>query len=98
VTVGLEREPARVRLLLLLSDGKPHDDDEYAGVYGVEDARQAVAEARAAGVHVFCATIDRAGAAYLPRLFGPFGFTVLCDVRELPRRLPELYRRLMTVR
>jgi nitric oxide reductase NorD protein len=94
VTGRLAEEPARVRLLLLLSDGKPNDDDEYGGPYGVEDARQAVAEARATGVQVFCATIDRSGPAYLPRLFGPAGFTVLRDVEELPWRLPDLYRRL----
>ena len=94
VTWRLAEEPARVRLLLLLSDGKPNDDDDYGGRYGVEDARQAVAEARASGVQVFCATIDRTGPAYLPQLFGPAGFTVLRDVNELPWRLPDLYRRL----
>jgi nitric oxide reductase NorD protein len=94
VTRRLAEEPTRTRLLLLLSDGKPNDDDEYGGRYGVEDARQAVFEARAAGVRVFCATIDRSGPAYLARLFGPAGFTVLRDVGELPWRLPDLYRRL----
>ena len=94
ITWRLAEEPARVRLLLLLSDGKPNDDDDYGGRYGVEDARQAVAEARASGVQVFCATIDRTGPAYLPQLFGPAGFTVLRDVNELPWRLPDLYRRL----
>jgi nitric oxide reductase NorD protein len=43
---------------------------------------------------VFCATIDRTGSAYLPRLFGSAGFTVLREVSELPWRLPDLYRRL----
>jgi len=97
VTGRLARERARVRLLLLLSDGKPNDDDAYGGPYGVEDARQAVVEARLAGVQVFCATIDRAGSAYLPRLFGPSGFTVIRDVAELPWRLPDLYRRLTSL-
>jgi nitric oxide reductase NorD protein len=97
VTARLARESARVRLLLLLSDGKPNDDDAYGGTYGVEDARQAVVEARLAGLQVFCATIDRAGAIYLPRLFGPSGFTVIRDVSELPWRLPELYRRLTSL-
>jgi nitric oxide reductase NorD protein len=97
VTARLAREPARVRLLLLLSDGKPNDDDEYGGLYGVEDARQAVIEARLAGVQVFCATIDRAGASYLPRLFGPTGYTVIRSVGELPWRLPDLHRRLTSL-
>src|SRR6185436_2228359 len=50
--VGAER--ARQRLLLLLSDGKPNDVDEYGGPYGIEDTRQAVAEARLQGLVPFC--------------------------------------------
>jgi nitric oxide reductase NorD protein len=94
VTASLARSGARVRLLLLLSDGKPNDEDDYEGEYGVEDARQALFEARAQGVRPFCVTIDREGAAYLPRLFGPHGYTVLWDVEQLPLRLLRVYRRL----
>jgi len=94
VTAALARSGARVRVLLLLSDGKPNDEDAYEGAYGVEDARQAVAEARACDVRTFCITIDREGPAYLPRLFGPHGYTVLWDVAQLPARLPRIYRRL----
>lgn len=94
VTGRLARQPARVRLLLLLSDGKPDDEDVYEGDYGVEDVRQAVAEARLQGVHVFCVTIDRQGPTYLPRMFGPSGYTVLWNVSQLPARLPQIYRQL----
>lgn len=94
VTAQLARQRARVRLLLLLSDGKPDDEDLYEGDYGVEDVRQAVAEARLQGVHVVCVTIDRKGPTYLPRMFGPSGYTVLWNVSQLPERLPQIYRRL----
>jgi nitric oxide reductase NorD protein len=94
VAARLACEPARARLLLLLSDGRPDDEDVYEGTYGVEDVRQAVAEARLQGLHVFCATIDREGPAYLPRLFGPAGYAVLRRAEELPERLLDLYRRL----
>lgn len=94
LTAALAREPARRRLLLLLSDGKPNDEDEYEGRYGVEDVRQAVLEARALGLEVFCLTVDREGSRYLPRMFGPSGYAVLADVRQLPERLLDLYRRL----
>src|SRR5699024_2416760 len=36
-TAMLMQEPAHHRLLLLLSDGKPNDADQYEGRYGVED-------------------------------------------------------------
>jgi nitric oxide reductase NorD protein len=93
-TASLSRTRARVRLLLVLSDGKPNDEDCYGGEYGIEDVRQAVMEARAVGVRPFCITIDREGPSYLPRIFGPSGYTVLWDVAQLPLRLPRLYRRL----
>jgi len=94
LTAALAREGAQRRLLLLLSDGKPNDDDEYEGRYGIEDTRQAVVEARSLGIAVFCLTIDREGSTYLPQMFGPFGYAILPDVHRLPERLADLYRRL----
>ena len=94
LTARLARQRARLRLLFLLSDGKPNDEDAYAGAYGIEDTRQAVAEARLQGVRLFCLTIDRQGSLDLSRMFGPHGYTTLWEVTQLPRRLPEIYRRL----
>lgn len=93
-TSQLVREHARHRLLLVLSDGKPYDDDEYAGVHGTADVRQAVAEAELAGIRPFCVTVDREGSRYLGGLFGAGRYTVISNLRQLPDRLPELYRRL----
>jgi len=90
----LEKQPAALRLLLLLSDGKPHDMDLYEGRYGIEDTRKSLVEARQAGIKPFCVTIDREGASYLPHLFGPGGFTVLRRPEDLPTRLPLLYAQL----
>jgi nitric oxide reductase NorD protein len=96
LTAHLTRQQAHLRLLLLLSDGKPNDEDEYEGTYGIEDTRQAVAEARWQGIHLFCLTIDRLGSIYLPQMFGPHGYSILWEITQLPRRLPDLYRRLTT--
>jgi nitric oxide reductase NorD protein len=96
LTACLTRQRARLRLLFLLSDGKPNDEDEYAGAYGIEDTRQAVAEARLQGIHLFCLTIDRQGSIYLPQMFGPQGFSILWEVTQLPQRLPEIYRAITT--
>ncbi len=64
VTAALAQVPAQTRILLVLSDGKPNDEDIYEGDYGVEDVRQAVHEASAIGVRPFCVTIDRRGAYF----------------------------------
>lgn len=91
----LMRQSARHRLLILLSDGKPNDEDEYDGRYGIEDARQAVVEARMQGIASFCLTIDRQAASYLPYLFGPAQYALLPKPELLPRVLLDWLRRLI---
>ena len=95
LTRCLLREPARHRLLISLSDGRPDDfGDDYRSEYGIEDTRQALLEARQAGVRPFCVTIDRHGADYLKRMYGPTAYTVLDDVKKLPLKIADIYRRL----
>lgn len=84
-STGLMKETAAHRLLLLLSDGRPNDVDEYEGRYGVEDTRQAVLEAMMQGVSVFCLTIDQTQREYLSRIFG----RDYAMIRE-PARLPAV--------
>ena len=91
----LMREPARNRLLILLSDGKPNDEDEYDGRYGVEDARQAVVEARLQGINCFCLTVDRHAASYLSHVFGARQYALLQKPELLPRVLLDWLRRLI---
>lgn len=93
-TKVLQRQPASQRLLLILTDGKPNDLDQYEGRYGVEDTRRAILEAREQGVRPFCVTIDNEAGGYLPHLFGNNGFVVIRRPAELPRRLPLLYAQL----
>lgn len=94
-TAALSRERAHHRLLLVLSDGKPNDVDEYEGRYGVEDARQAVVEARLQGLSPFCLTVDREAPIYLPRIFGPGAYAVLRRADRLPAVLVDVVRQLL---
>ncbi|MCK9285218.1 MAG: nitric oxide reductase [Rhodocyclaceae bacterium] len=93
-TALLERQPNRQRLLLILSDGKPHDLDLYEGRYGIEDTRMSLIEARAKGIRPFCITIDREGGSYLPHMFGAHGYALVRRPEELSTRLPLLYAQL----
>ena len=90
----LAKQPSQQRLLLILTDGKPNDLDQYEGRYGIEDTRQAVVEARRQGLRPFCVTIDKQGTDYLPYLFGNAGYVVIRKPTELPQRLPLLYAQL----
>ena len=87
---------ARTRLLITLSDGKPDDYDGYRGEYGIEDTRQALVEAKRAGIHPFCITIDREARDYLPHMYGAVNYTLVDDVHQLPVKVSEIYRRLTT--
>ena len=93
----LMQQPARHRLLLLLSDGKPNDIDHYEGHYGLEDMRQAVNEAKLQGMHPFCLTVDRQATAYLPAVFGIHQYALLPKPALLPTVLLEWMKRLVAV-
>jgi len=93
-TRRLQERPERQRLLLLLTDGKPHDIDGYEGRLGVEDTRQAVLEARRAGVLPFALSIDSEAGEVLPHLFGHKGWAWVRRPAELPQRLAALVAQL----
>ncbi|HWT54884.1 MAG TPA: VWA domain-containing protein, partial [Rhodocyclaceae bacterium] len=90
----LEKQESAMRVLLVLTDGKPHDIDYYEERYGIEDTRMALMEAKKKRIKPFCVTIDREGSHYLPHLFGVNGYTVLRRPEELSSRLPILYAQL----
>ena len=93
-TQALIQQPARVRLLLMLSDGRPNDFDGYGGRYGIEDTRKALLDARQKGVATFALTIDAEARDYVPYMFGRSHYVVIEDTRALSIKLPDIYRRL----
>ena len=90
----LDEVEARTKLLITLSDGKPDDYDGYRGDYGIEDTRQALLEAKYAGIHPFCITIDNEARDYLPHMYGHVNWALIDDVRKLPVKVSEIYRKL----
>jgi nitric oxide reductase NorD protein len=96
----LHRRPARLKTLMLLSDGYPQDfdygKDRRGKDYGVQDTKVALQEARRKGIHAFCITVDREGKSYLPEMCGEGQFIVIENVARLPHLLPKIYRGLTT--
>jgi len=90
-TLQLSKRPERRRLLMLLTDGKPNDLDIYEGRYGIEDTRQAIHEAHAAGLSPFCVTIDESAHDYLPLLFGRQGYALVHRPQDLVNRLTQAW-------
>jgi len=96
-TRRLSAADSNVKLMILLTDGKPYDSDTYQdNTYAQEDTKMALREARREKIHLFCVTVDREGADYLPHMYSDANFVVVDDVRTLPQKLPQLYRRLTT--
>ncbi len=83
---------SKVRLLILISDGKPEDYDGYDGKYAIEDTRKALLEARGCGIRSFCITIDKANHDYLPHMFGHGNYLFVNNVEKLPLKMAEMYR------
>ncbi len=92
----LSNHPAPHRLLLILSDGKPHDQGEYVVEYAIQDSRQAVMSARLQGIHPFCITVDASeGETYLAEIFGSAGYRVVSRPSQFSQALLLAVRRLI---
>ena len=96
VGAELAKQPARRRLLLALTDGKPNDCDHHEGRFGVEDARRAIQEARLGGASVFGVAIDARAQAHFPVLFGRGGFAIIADPSRLPASMPLLLKHIIS--
>ena len=87
----LDKQQAANKLLLIISDGKPNDEDRYDGRYGIEDTKKAIEEVKKKGITPFCITVDLDAKEYLSYLFGRNGFAVVRDGQKLPKVIPEVY-------
>ncbi|KGJ88058.1 nitric oxide reductase activation protein NorD [Thalassotalea sp. ND16A] len=90
----LQEQKSSQKLLLILTDGKPNDIDHYEGRFGIEDTKQAILEAKQAGLKPFCITVDKEAEEYLPYIFGRHSYTVMLSPSQLPVCLPQIYHRL----
>ncbi len=87
----LGQQPSQKKLLFLISDGEPADNDVRDPQYLRHDAKKAVEELARAGITTFCLTIDPNADEYVSRIFGPRNYLILEHVARLPEKLPELY-------
>lgn len=92
----LAQRSSRIRLLILLSDGRPYDIDYGDADYAVEDTRRALWEGKRKGVNSFCITVDKKSRDYLPYMYGEANYTLIDNIETLPARLPLIYKKLTT--
>ena len=89
-TYRLEKNPSKVRLLLILGDGFPNDTG-YKQSYAMEDTRRALFEARSKNIYAHSITVNLTGEPRLDDLYGKIHHNVISDVRELPDKLLRIY-------
>ena len=97
-TTKLESCDSKVRILFLLSDGRPQDHrygrDRTERDYAIHDTHMALIEAKHKGIVPFCLTVDRYGHDYLKEMCGDIGYAAVADIERLPSTVTALYRRL----
>ncbi len=87
----LARRPSQRKLILLLTDGEPADNDVRDPQYLRQDTRKAVEELARRGINTFCLTLDPNADQYVSRIFGAKNYLILDQVARLPEKLPALY-------
>ena len=92
-TAKLLARSVKTRILILLSDGRPLDE-QYKDDYALEDTKVALREARQRGVETFCVTVDKEADNYLRRMYGEVHYRVIDSIDALPTKLPRIYQRL----
>ena len=92
-TAKLLARSVKTRILILLSDGRPLDE-QYKDDYALEDTKVALREARHRGVETFCVTVDKEADNYLRRMYGEVHYRVIDSIDALPTKLPRIYRQL----
>lgn len=90
----LDVTQAAVKLMVLLTDGRPYDL-EYGNLdYAIADTRKAIKELRQKKVHAFIITSDKKSSEYLKQIAPQTQSIILQNVEHLPRLLPAIYKRL----
>jgi hypothetical protein len=87
----LKRQPTKKKLLLVVTDGEPSDNDVRDPQYLRHDAKKAVEELTRFGIATFCLSLDPRADQYVSRIFGANNYVVIDHVQRLPEKLPFLY-------
>lgn len=87
----LGQQPKHKKILFIITDGEPADNDVRDPQYLRFDAKRAVEELARAGITTYALSLDPHADQYVSRIFGVKNFTVLDHVERLPEKLPMLY-------
>jgi hypothetical protein len=87
----LRQQPKNKKILFVITDGEPADNDVRDPQYLRFDTKRAVEELLREGITTYALSLDPHADQYVSRIFGAKNFTVLDHVERLPEKLPMLY-------
>lgn len=87
----LNQRESQKKMVLLLTDGEPADNDVRDPQYLRYDTKKAVEDLNRQGVRTFCLSLDPYADDYVSNIFGQKNYLVLDHVSRLPEKLPSLY-------
>ncbi|MDA8225835.1 MAG: nitric oxide reductase activation protein NorD [Betaproteobacteria bacterium] len=87
----LKRQPSNKKLLLVITDGEPADNDVRDPQYLRADAKKAVEALGRDGISTYCLSLDPRADQYVSRIFGARNYMVVDHIQRLPEKLPVIY-------
>jgi len=90
-TYYLNAQKSSKKLLMLITDGAPSDDDVHDSKYLRVDTTKAVSEARRSGINTYCISLDPGADQYVSRIFGARNYMVVDHIKSLPEKILMLY-------
>lgn len=89
----LQKSAHRLKLILLLTDGKPTDVDGYEGAAGINDVAQACREAEASGILPYAIVLDVKQKSHFSKMFKYY--VLLHDPKMFSEELFKILVRLL---
>jgi len=91
----LRSAPDPKKAMLLVTDAKPSDFDQYEGYHGMRDVARALNEARQEGIHLHAITLQSQAMAQLDSLLGHREYELVRSVNELGPAMVSWVRRML---
>lgn len=91
----LAREPARRKIILLITDGRPCDYDRYEGTYGIKDVKKAIETGRQNGIQTHAFAVEKQAAEYFPAMFTQHSYDIVPTPQRLTETMCNLFSRLL---
>ncbi|MDX8398807.1 MAG: nitric oxide reductase activation protein NorD [Gallionellaceae bacterium] len=93
-TYHLNQQATGKKLLLIITDGEPSDEDVLNPNYLRHETKKAIEKARRTGISTYCIGLDPDADQYVPEIFGAKNYLLLDQIKNVPEKLLLLYAEL----